>query len=80
MSLYNVEIFDRDFNFIENTTVETVKYKEDYLDPEKSKVTLVVSPAVQRNYFIRLYGSGEEFTGIISEVKAKDDGTGKDGV
>lgn len=75
MSLYNVEIFDQDFNFIENTTVETVKYKEDYLDPEKSKVTLVVSPAVQRNYFIRLYGSGEEFTGIISEVKAKDDGT-----
>ena len=75
MNLYNVEIFDEEFNFIENTTVESAKYKEDYLDPEKSKVILTVSPAVRQNFFIRMYNDSYEYSGIISEIKAKSDGT-----
>lgn len=75
MKVYNVEVFDQDFNFIFNTAVEGQKYEEDYLDPEKSKVELPASVPIKVNNFIRLYNENSDYFGIVSEVKGKDDGT-----
>ena len=71
MKLYNVEVFDQDFNYIFNTTVDSQKYKEDYLDPEKSHITIPAIVPAHANNIIRLYNEDYEYAGIISEVKTK---------
>lgn len=75
MKVYNVEIFDQEFNFIFNTAVEDQKYEEDYLDPEKSKVELPGNAPIKVNNIIRLYNEDSDYFGIVGEVKEKDDGT-----
>ena len=75
MKQFNVEIFDENFTFILNTTADKVKYKEDYLDPEKAKIVINSDSRIDTNSIIRLYRDNEEYAGIISETKAKDDGT-----
>ena len=75
MKQFNVELFDRNFNFLFNTCADKIKYKEDYLDPEKAKIVVTSDARISANSIIRLYRDGEEYAGIISDVKAKDDGT-----
>ncbi|MBP3784605.1 MAG: hypothetical protein J6I68_15270 [Butyrivibrio sp.] len=75
MKQFNVEIFDNNFAFLFNTSTGDIKYKEDYLDPEKSKVALNTTTPIQANYFIRLYRDKEDYSGIVTEAKKKDDGT-----
>lgn len=75
MKQFNVELFDRNFNFLFNTCADKIKYKEDYLDPEKAKIVVTSDTRISANSIIRLYRDGEEYAGIISDVKAKDDGT-----
>ena len=75
MNQFNVELFDENFNFLFNTCADKIKYKEDYLDPEKAKITVTSDARISANSIIRLYRDGEEYAGIISNVKAKDDGT-----
>ena len=75
MKLYNVEVFDEDFNFIFNTAVEGQQYEEDYLDPEKSKIELSGNAPIKVNHIIRLYNEDSDYFGIVNEVKDKDDNT-----
>lgn len=75
MKQFNIEIFDENFNFIFNTTADKTKYKEDYLDPEKAKVVVNSDARINVNSIIRMYRDNEDFSGIITDVKAKDDGT-----
>lgn len=75
MKLYNVEVFDQDFNFLFNTAIEEQKYEEDYLDPEKSKLKIPSNVPIKVNSIIRLYNETYEYFGIVGEVKEKDDGT-----
>ena len=75
MKVFNVEVFDQNFNFIFNTAIEEQKYVEDYLDPEKSKVELPSNIELKVNNFIRLYNDDFDYFGIVNEVKATDDGT-----
>lgn len=75
MKQFNVEIFDEEFNYLFNACVDTVKYKEDYLDPEKAKVILACDNTIDSNSILRMKRDGEEYVGIVSDVKSKDDGT-----
>lgn len=75
MKQFNVELFDENFNFLFNTCADKIKYKEDYLDPEKAKIVVTSDARINANSIIRLYRDGEEYAGIISNVKSKDDGT-----
>lgn len=75
MKQFNIEIFDENFNFLFNTTADKIKYKEDYLDPEKAKIIVNSDSRINSNSIIRLYRDNEDFAGIITDVKAKDDGT-----
>lgn len=75
MKQFNIEIFDENFTFLFNTTADKIKYKEDYLDPEKAKVIVNSDARINANSIIRLYRDEEDYAGIITDVKAKDDGT-----
>lgn len=75
MKQFNIEIFDENFNFLFNTSADKTKYKEDYLDPEKAKVVITTDARIAVNSIIRLYRDDEDYAGIITDVKVKDDGT-----
>lgn len=70
MRQYNVEIFDRDMNYVSNTSCEDASIKEDYLDPEKYSVELYdVNPRI--NYFIHFQSDELDHIGIIESYEEK---------
>lgn len=76
MRQFNVEIFDRDMNFVCNTVTDNPKVREDYLDPEKYTVDLT---GIQSGlgYFIHLLSEKEKYIGIITALEDKKDGEKK---
>lgn len=76
MRQYNVEIFDSEMNYISNSTVEDIKYKADYLDPEKFNVEVPAEDiaSVGINYFIHIQSSEEDYIGIITHYEEKSEG------
>ena len=75
MKAYNVEFFDEELNYITNTCSEDINYKEDYLDPERSKITVFTDTDIKTDYFLRVKAAGVEFVGRISSIEQQDDGT-----
>ena len=65
---YNVEIFDRDFNFKCNANVGSINYNEDYLSPEDNTVTIKYDSSVQKSDIIRIWRGTEQYSGIITNV------------
>lgn len=74
MEPYNVEIFDRGINFKCNTVCEEIKYKSDYMDPEKWNLDLVNIPAPNREDIIHVQRSGEDYIGLVTAFNEKKDG------
>lgn len=70
MQPFNVEIFDRDFNFIHNYTVEDIEYHEDYLTLPETVVFMSYNENVKRGNYIRAYNDEERYEGIITSVTA----------
>ena len=76
MQPYNVEIFDRDFNFIHNYTIESIDYQEDYLTLPETVVFMSYNENVKRGNYITVFNDLERYSGIITSVvaSAKYDG------
>ena len=70
MQPFNVEIFDRDFNFIHNYTIESIEYHEDYLALPETVVFMSFNENVKKGHYITVYNDEERFTGVISRVTA----------
>lgn len=70
MQPFNVEIFDRDFNFIHNYTIESIEYHEDYLALPETVVFMSFNENVKRGNYITVYNDEERFSGIITSVTA----------
>ena len=77
MNPYEVEIFDRNFNYIYNALVDEkdFDYKFDVLSPEKNTVpvpkdfkptTMSEEPRAPKGWYIRIFRDGEEYQGVIS--------------
>lgn len=75
MKAYNVEFFDEELNYVTNTCSEDINYKEDYLDPERSRITIFTDTDVKTDYLLRVKAAGVEFIGRVSSTEQKDDGT-----
>lgn len=73
MKPYNVEIFDRDLNYVCNSLASSVKYKTDIMDPEKYKVDLT-GITTEKGYFIHLQRDNEDYIGIITSYEDKKKG------
>lgn len=75
MRPYSIEIFDREMNYLANTVCENIKYKSDYLDPERYKVELAGVSGVLTNSFIHIFKDSEDYIGIVSQINEQADGT-----
>jgi len=72
MRPYNVEFFTPELNFIANTNIDSLTYKEDFLSPETN--TVKVEPLkVSRNDYIRIEKNGNSICGIVSGISFGDD-------
>lgn len=70
MRPYEIEIFDSDLAYVEHTLTNSMKFKEDYLDPEKNTVTINYENDIEAGYYIRIRrGTDKEHFGCIKEVK-----------
>ena len=74
MKPYNVEIFDSSMNYVANTVVDEIKYKSDYLDPEKWKVNLLGISNSHVNDYIHIQRDDEDYIGIITQLEEKAEG------
>ena len=68
MQPYNVEVFDRDFNFIHNYTIEEFEYNEDYLTLPETTIFMSYNPNVTRGCYITVFNSKERYSGVITTV------------
>lgn len=73
MKPFNVEIFDRAFNFKENTEIDPFDFAYDYLSPENNTVELRdVTPEIDD--YIKLTNDEVVYFGIVSEMDKKKNG------
>ena len=82
MRPYNVEIFDRDLNFIYSTLIDgsNFTYSEDYIDPKKNTIAVPVNfnpkelasndVNAPKGWYIRINDGENEFQGVISAFEA----------
>ena len=69
MQVYNVEVFDRNFNFIHNYTVEDIVYKYDYLTPVENEVMMSYNVNVKIGQYIVLRSEESRYDGVISSIQ-----------
>ena len=73
MRPFNVEIFDRNFNFIHNYTVENPVYRYDYLTPVENTVTISFNKNVAVGQYIIISNTHRRYEGVISSVQIVND-------
>ena len=81
MKPYNVEIFDRQFNFLYNALLDEQDFSHgfDVLSPDKNTIPipktfvpseLSDSPRAPKGWYIRIFRDSEEFQGVITGFQA----------
>ena len=73
-NLYNVEIFDRDFNFIHNYTIMQPTYAYDYLSPQENTITISYNKNVKIGQYVRIFNASRKYEGVISATQVISDG------
>lgn len=73
MRAYNVEFFDRRFNFITNQMVPDFTFVYDYLSQSYNVITLMNDEKIKLGQYIRVTGAAKETYGIVVAI---DEGTG----
>lgn len=73
MRAYNVEFFDRDFNYITNQMVPDFTYTYDYLSKSSNVIVLQNDSAIFLGCYIRVTGAAKEIVGIVTAI---DTGSG----
>lgn len=68
MKPFSVEVFSQDFEYVANTNVNTIYYKEDYLSSDDNTITVFALKGIKKQDYIRLVRGSEEYVGIISEI------------
>lgn len=71
MKVYNVEIFDKNIDYKDSVQITEFAYQYDYLDIDKSKVTVPAVKASKGDYIRITSQEGTEYNGIISDIKEK---------
>ncbi len=72
MSLYNVEIFKKDFSYQSSYQVGSLTYEYDYLSLISNKIQLPDVVEAQQGDYIRIMGDGDRVFGIIDRVTESD--------
>ena len=73
MSLYNIEIFDRDFNYVSSAQVDEIEYSYDYLSISVNTLTFPMGMiTAQIGNYIHISNGKHFVDGIISDVSESD--------
>ena len=67
MRPYNVEFFDRDFNFLHNDLVATVDVDDDYLAVSTNSITINQTDLIVKYGFVYISGN-HNFFGVVTDV------------
>lgn len=68
MRPFNVEVFTQDFEYVANTNVNSINYKEDYLSSDDNTITVFALKGIKKQDYIRMIRGKEEYAGIITEI------------
>lgn len=68
MKPFNVEIFTPKFEWVGNTNINSITYKEDYLSSDDNTITVFAVKGIEEQDYIRLVRGKEEYVGIITEI------------
>lgn len=75
MSLYNVEVFDRQtFNCVFHDSIERPEYRIDYLSPVDNTAAVVRTEVLKEGHLIRISGEDYDFFGVITSVGNDQEG------
>lgn len=75
MSLYNVEVFDRQtFNCVFHDSIERPEYHVDYLNPVDSTAAVRKTELLQEGQLVRINGDDYDFFGVITSIGNDQEG------
>lgn len=66
-----IEIFQRDFTFLNKTMLKAQKYEFDYISLENNTLTIPGYFEANKNNYIRIISKENEFQGVITSVEYK---------
>lgn len=72
MSLYNIEVFKKDFSFVSSCQLDSVAYEYDYLSLSGNKLQIPQAIAAEQGNYIRITGDDDSFLGIVEKVTDSD--------
>ena len=75
MQVYNVEIFDKDFDYIYHDLIDAtgLKYTEDYISYGKNSINIYQNDSVKEGDFISISDENDRYFGVIKTVEKGDD-------
>lgn len=68
MTLYNVDIFDRQLEFVYNATASVTDIDDDYLSPNVNSIAVPSTSLIESGQFIRLESKSFTFFGLIVDA------------
>lgn len=76
MKQYSVEVFDKNMDFKCYTIIDSIKFKSDYLDPEKYSIEVLSKDItdIEKQYFVHIINDSEEYVGIVEAYEEKKEG------
>ena len=72
MSLYNIELFKKDFSYVSSCQLAAVTYEYDYLSLSANKLQIPQAIAAEQGDYIRISGNDGSFLGIVEKVTDSD--------
>lgn len=72
MSLYNIELFKKDFSYVSSYQLEAVAYEYDYLAASNSKLQLPTVISAEKGDYIRIMSDSDRLFGIVEKVTDSD--------
>lgn len=72
MSLYNIELFKKDFSYVSSYQVASLTYEFDYLAASNNKLQLPTAISAEKGDYIRITSDSDRLFGIVEKVTDSD--------
>lgn len=72
MSLYNIELFKKDFTYVSSYQIATLTYEYDYLAVGNNKLQLPTVISAEKGDYIRITSDSDKLFGIVEKVTDSD--------
>lgn len=72
MSLYNIELFKKDFSYVSSYQVAPLTYEFDYLATSNNKLQLPTAISAEKGDYIRITSDSDRLFGIVEKVTDSD--------